>query len=69
MVHAPIMASVMVISVAPGNNSLATPQPSSNAVNATKEHQPNMVDAWVLMPMMPLMMSLVVKNARPFVMH
>ena len=63
------MALVMANNVAPGSNSLATPQPSLNAVNATKEHQQNMADALVLMPMMPLMMSRVVKNARPFVMH
>ena len=63
------MVWVMVTSVAHGNSSLATPQPSLNAVNATKEHQQNMADALVLMPMMPLMMSRVVKNARHFVMH
>ena len=69
MVHVPIMASVMVSSVAPGNNSLATPRQSLNAVNATKERQQNMADALVSMHMMPLMMPRVAKNARPFVMH
>ena len=63
------MVSVMVSSVAHGNNLLATPRPSLNAVNVTKEHQQNMADALVLMPMMPLMMSRVVKNARLFVTH
>ena len=69
MVRAQIMVSVMVSSVVHGNNSLATPRPSLNAVNVTKEHQQNMADVLVLMPMMPLMMSRVVKNARHFVMH
>ena len=63
------MVWAMVSSVVPGNSSLATPQPSLNAVNATKEHQQNMADALVLMPMMPPMTFHVVKNARHFVMH
>ena len=69
MVRVQTMVWAMVTSVAHGNSSLATPQLSLNAVNATKEHQQNMADALVLMPMMPLMMSRVVKNARHFVMH
>jgi len=69
LVRAQTMALAMVNNVAHGNSSLATPQPSLNAVNATKEHQQNMADVLVSMHMMPLMMSLVVKNARPFVMH
>ena len=63
------MALAMVNNVAHGNSSLATPQPSLNAVNATKEHQQNMADVLVLMLTMPLMMYRVVKNARHFVMH
>ena len=63
------MALAMVNNVAHGNSSLATPQPSLNAVNATKVHRQNMADVLVLMLMMPLMMFRVAKNARPFVMH
>ena len=63
------MVWAMVNNVAHGNSSLATPQRSLNAVNATKVHQQNMADVLDQMHMMPLMMPRVAKNARPFVMH
>ena len=69
MVRVQTMVWVMVSSVEHGNSLLATPRPSLNAVNATKEQRQNMAVVLVLMPMMPLMMSHVVKNARLFVTH